>query len=365
MSAEGALIDWSLAERIAGTVIGGIGPVGRPAEQPRSGYSARQVEAACAEAIALASDYAGLGTVAEPPPAELIDSREWARNALGTLAEAAGPVEERLAADLSLPGPLQSIARRALGGAAGAEAGLAVGYAARRVLGQYDLPLFGSERPGRLLIVAPNMEAVRRRLDADPELFLHWVALHETTHVIQFECVGWLAGYLRRLAGQLVEGAAAGLDSSGLTDLGRRLLRDPRELVRAALRGELARVLADPAQRATLDRMQAVMSVIEGHAEHVMDAAARDHGPGLAELRRRVDERRARRSGLGDVIGRLLGIDLKLRQYELGKAFCDAVVEQAGHDALRLVWRAADDLPDLAELEAPRRWLDRVAAVPA
>ncbi len=107
------------------------------------------------------------------------------------------------------------------------------------------------------------------------------------------------------------------------------------------------------------------MSVIEGHAEHVMDACAADHGPELAELRRRLEERRARRGGLGDLIARLLGMDLKLRQYEAGKAFCDAVVDEAGTDALRIVWRSAADLPDLAELEAPRRWLERVAAVPA
>ena len=104
------------------------------------------------------------------------------------------------------------------------------------------------------------------------------------------------------------------------------------------------------------------MSVIEGHAEHVMDVAAAELGPGVAELRRRLDQRRARRGGLGDVIGRLLGMDLKLRQYELGKAFCDAVAEAGGGDSLRLVWRSADDLPDLAELEDPARWLDRVGA---
>jgi putative hydrolase len=138
------------------------------------------------------------------------------------------------------------------------------------------------------------------------------------------------------------------------------VIRDPRELVRKVLRGELARALADPAYGATLDRLQAAMSVIEGHAEHLMDAAAVELGSGVAELRARLDERRARRGGLGEVAGRLLGIDLKLRQYELGKSFCDAVAEARGAEGLTAVWRSPETLPDLAELECPPRWLERV-----
>ena len=111
--------------------------------------------------------------------------------------------------------------------------------------------------------------------------------------------------------------------------------------MRAALRGELARVLADPERRATLDRLQATMSVVEGHAEHVMDASAAALGLELTELRRRLNARRERRGGLGDLLARLLGLELKLRQYELGKAFCDGVVDEAGAEGLRLVWRSA------------------------
>jgi coenzyme F420 biosynthesis associated uncharacterized protein len=358
------VVDWGLGERAAATVIAGL-PGRGPAAPDPDRYRAAEVEAACAEAISTAAAYAGLGTVEHPPPPELIDRRAWARNALATLAEAAEPLEARLADDLGLPGPLGTIARRGVGAAVGTEVGLAAGYAARRVLGQYDLALFGPPRPARLLFVAENMDAARRNLEADREIFLRWVALHETTHVIQFERVEWLAAHMRSLAGRLVEGAAEGLGAAGLTAIGRRLIRDPREFVRALLRGELARTLADPERRRLLDRLQATMSVIEGHAEHVMDACAAEHGPALAELRRRLDERRARRGGLGELIARLLGIDLKLRQYEDGKAFCDAVVEEAGPEALRLVWRSEADLPDLDELESPRRWLDRVAVVAA
>jgi coenzyme F420 biosynthesis associated uncharacterized protein len=356
------VVDWGLADRVAGAMIAGLPGRG---DEPTPGYSDDEVSRACVEAIETASAYAGLGDVADPPVPELVDRREWARNALATLADAAAPVEDRLAGELELPGFLGTVARIGVGGAIGTEAGLAAGYAAKRVLGQYDVALVGAVRPARLLFVAENMEDARRNLEADRDLFLRWVALHETTHVIQFERVGWLAPHMRSLATELIAGATEGIDAARVAVAARRLMRDPREIVRAILAGELSRLLADPKRRRLLDRLQATMSVIEGHAEHVMDSSAADLGPGLAELRQRLEERRSRRGGLGELIARLLGMELKMRQYELGKAFCDAVVDEAGPDALRTVWRSAADLPDLAELEAPRRWLERVAAVPA
>ncbi len=357
------IVDWGLAERSASLVIAGLPGRGEP--EGAVPYRAAEVGRACAEAIGPVCEYAGLGEVADPPAPELLDRRAWAANALATLAEVAEPIERRLADELSLPGPLGTIARRGAGAAIGAEAGLAAGYAGRRVLGQYDVAILGRVRPARLLFVGENLAAARAQLDADPALFLRWVALHECTHVVQFERVGWLTGHLRGLATELLDGAAEGLDSGALATAAGRLARDPRELVRALLRGELSRLVSDPERAAVLDRLQATMSVVEGHAEHVMDACAADHGPELEELRRRLERRRARRGGLGELIARLLGMDLKLRQYELGKAFCDRVVADAGADALRLVWRSPADLPSLDELESPPAWLDRVAAVTA
>ncbi len=298
---------------------------------------------------------------ARPPLAELVDRREWAASALGTLAAAFASLEARLAGELSLPWPLGAAARRAIGLGAGAEAGIVAGYAAQRVLGQYDFSLFGEERAARLLFVAPNIDLARSDLRADRELFLRWIALHETTHVLQFESVPWLAPHLRRLAGELLEAAGSGIDPARLGSLVGRLAREPRALVRSLLRGELTRLLADPPALAVLDRLQATMSVIEGHAEHVMDVGA-GRDPRLAALRRRLEERRARRGGLGELVSRLLGFELKLRQYELGKRFWDAIAERLGERAPALVWSGPAMLPDLAELERPELWLERVAA---
>jgi coenzyme F420 biosynthesis associated uncharacterized protein len=361
VSRERLLVDWGIAERVSHTMIGGLGPIG--AEAPMPDWPREpELREICTEALAIAEAYAGLGSVADPPEPELIDRRAWAVNALTTLADASAPLERRIAKDVGLPGPLGSVARGAIGATAGAEAGVALGYAARRVIGQYDVALFGPERPGRLLFVKENMAAALRDLGADPGLFARWIAVHECTHVVQLERVEWLRPYLRRLATELIEGATSGIDARALRELGRGLIASPREFVRSALRGELARTLAGSEQRARLDRLQATMSVIEGHAEHVMDAAGGGLGTGVDELRDRLDRRRADRGGLSAVLRRLLGIDLKLRQYALGKSFCDAVVARGGPEALRVAWRSAGDLPSLAELERPERWLDRVGA---
>jgi len=360
LSEPASFVDWTLAARIAGGISEGVGGFGGGRDEQTDGYTQPEVAAACVEAIAVVAAHTDLGVVEDPPVAELIGRREWATNALATLALASEPLEQRIGGEL--PGPLGSLARRALGAGAAAEAGVAVGYVARRVLGQYDLALLGPRRPARLLFVAENMAAARRELDAEPRLFLRWIALHETTHVVQLERVPWLADHLRELAGELLGGAARGFDAERLQELGRGALRNPRALVGAALRGELVRLLGDPALRTALDRLQATMSVIEGHAEHVMDTAAAEVGPGVDQLRAGLEQRRSRRSGLGGVIGRLLGIELKLQQYRLGKAFCDALVASAGPAALGLLWRSEADLPSLTELEQPQLWLARVHA---
>jgi putative hydrolase len=162
---------------------------------------------------------------------------------------------------------------------------------------------------------------------------------------------------------ETVEGAAARLDRASLQALAKRIFTsDPRRAIRSLLQGDLARLFAGPDQARVLDRLQSAMSVVEGHAEHVMDAAAATTDPGYARLRERLDARRARRGGLGEIISRLLGMELKLRQYKLGKAFCDAVAAEGGVEGLNRVWAAPEALPIKEELERPELWLERVGA---
>jgi coenzyme F420 biosynthesis associated uncharacterized protein len=297
----------------------------------------------------------------EPLPApELIDRAEWARLGVRSVHELSERLERRIAEGIRLPGPLAGLARSLAGAAAGAEAGVAVGYGARKVLGSYDVSLVGARREARMVFVGPNLAAAHAELGEHADLFLRWIAIHETTHSVQFGSVPWLRSHLVGLLDRLLEGASGRLDQTSVSALAKRLLRsDPRAAIRAVMHGELPRLLAGPEQEATLDALQAAMSVIEGHAEHVMDGAAESLDPGYARLRARLDARRESRGGLAEVIARLLGMELKLRQYRLGKAFCDTVVAEAGTEALNGVWRTPEALPTTSELERPLEWLRR------
>lgn len=348
-------VDWGLARRVA-LGVAGTGHDPGP-------FSAPAVEAACADARKLVVDYTGLKPARSLPSPEVVDRSEWINVGLGTLRELSGQLETRVADGLQAPGPLGSIVRSIAGAAAGAEAGVAVGYGARRVLGQYDVALVASNREPRLLFVTPNLASAHAELGEEPDLFLRWIAIHETTHAVQFNSVQWLRPHLAGLLQRLIEGASARLDGAMLQALARRLFRtDPRHTIRTLLRGDLPRLLAGPEQAAILDQLQVTMSVIEGHAEHVMDAAAAATDPGYARLRDRLEDRRARRGGLGEVISRLLGMEMKLRQYKIGKQFCDAVVATGGIESLNQVWAAPEALPTMNELERPPEWLARIRA---
>jgi coenzyme F420 biosynthesis associated uncharacterized protein len=345
------LVDWTLAQRIAVGIAGEGGP---------GPFAQRELESVCADAVALVIEYTAMHPEGSLPAPELLDRAEWARLGVGSLRELSEGLERRIADGITLPGPLAGLARSLAGAAVAAEAGVAVGYGARKVLGQYDVSLVGAERTPRLVFVGPNLASAHAQLGEDADLFLRWIAIHETTHAIQFGSVPWLRSHLVELLDRLLEGASARLDSSSVSTFARRLFRsDPRATIRALMHGELPRLLAGPEQAAILDALQAVMSVVEGHAEHVMDAAAESLDPGYARLRTRLDARRANRGGLAEVIARLLGMELKFRQYRLGKAFCDAVVAEAGVEALNGVWRAPEALPTAAELERPLEWLRR------
>lgn len=348
-------IDWRLAQRVAeGVAGGGSAP---------AAFSQAVVESACQDARALVFEYTRMAPERALPPPEVVDRAEWARVGLCTLRELSHAFESRVATGMKAPGPIGGVARSVAGAAAGAEAGLAVGYGARKVLGQYDLSLTDSDRTPRLLFVGPNLAATHQQLGETPELFMRWIAIHETTHAVQFTSVPWLREHLASLLEELVEGAAAKIDGASLQALAKRVLRtDPRRAIRSLLQGDLARLLAGPEQARVLDRLQAAMSVIEGHAEHVMDEAAAAADPGYARLRERLEARRARRGGLGEVISRLLGMELKLRQYRRGKAFCDAVAADGGVGGLNAVWSSPEALPTDEELDKPEMWLERVGA---
>jgi coenzyme F420 biosynthesis associated uncharacterized protein len=241
--------------------------------------------------------------------------------------------------------------------------GALLGLASSRVLGQYDTALVGEQRAPRLLFVGPNLDDAAKRLKAAPDEFDRWVALHEVTHAVQFASVPWLrehlGGMVAELTGSLEVKAGAGR-SFKLPSLD-----DVRGWAGSIARGEIIELVTSPQQRGLVDRMQATMALVEGHAEHVMDAAGAEVLPSLPKLRAAMGERRREGSVPARLLAKLLGLDAKLRQYEQGKAFCDGVVERVGIEGLNRAWSDPAHLPTLAELDDPQAWVDRTAPAAA
>ncbi len=290
----------------------------------------------------------------------MVGREEWITANIAELSALVVPMEERFARELDLPGPFGPIARKALGATAGAEAGAVVGYAAKRVLGQYVVSLSPEPREPRMLLVGANLEAAAAKLGVDPQAFLLWVSIHEQTHSIQFGSVPWLRDHLAGLVSELMSAASGGINIREVLARAKDLVTpDPRAGLRRIFAGELTRIFASPEQAAIMDRMQASMAVVEGYAEHVMDEASAGE-PELELMRERMDARRAHRAGVADTIARVLGLGQKLRQYELGKQWCDAVAAEAGIDGLDRVWESPEALPSLEELDEPALWMNRV-----
>ncbi|HYH60548.1 MAG TPA: zinc-dependent metalloprotease [Solirubrobacterales bacterium] len=346
------LVDWSIAFRL-GKRIAGNG-------EPHLDEAA--VRATCAEALGKALAYTTLEPASPVPEVEVVARDEWITTNIAELSALVVPMEERFAGELDLPGPFGPMARKALGAAAGAEAGAVVGYAAKRVLGQYVVSLGAEPREPRMLLVGANLEAAAAKLAVDPEAFLLWVSIHEQTHSIQFGAVPWLRDHLAGLVSELMNVASNGINIREVLARAKDLVTpDPRAGLRRIFAGELTRILASPEQAAIMDRMQASMAVLEGYAEHVMDEASAGE-PELELMRERMDARRAHRAGVADTIARFLGLGQKLRQYELGKQWCDAVAAETGIDGLDRVWESPEALPSLEELEDPNAWINRILA---
>jgi coenzyme F420 biosynthesis associated uncharacterized protein len=190
-----------------------------------------------------------------------------------------------------------------------------------------------------------------------------WVAIHEVTHAVQFTSVPWLRGHLAGELSSLLETVDVKVDWNSLLKL--PSTADLRALVDRVRQGGLVTLVAGEERMAIIDRVQATMALIEGHAEHVMDAVGRDVLPTLDELRDALDRRRQDKAPVWRLLEKLLGLELKMKQYELGRAFCDEVVEAGGMPALNRAWTSPEALPTLEEISAPQRWLERTAPLAA
>jgi coenzyme F420 biosynthesis associated uncharacterized protein len=356
-------IDWRAAQRIGERIAG---------SPPDGGVQAGPLEPLAHDFAMRVSAYSGLPAPSELPPLETVDRPEWIAANLRTMRPLLGPLGERVG---GRAGPLSGPLRSATGFLLGAQVGALTGVLSQRVLGQYDVALLDDAVAPRLLLLAPNLALTARNLGVDRDELVAWVAIHEITHAVQFSATPWLREHLGGMLMELIEGLqvtlggrafdpeqSAGAGEPAAADPRRPKLPEPGELLQLldrARRGELLRLTLGEDRWQLVERMQAAMSLIEGHAEHTMDAVGADVLPSLPRLRTALNRRREARPLPWRVLERLLGLELKLRQYEIGRRFCDAIVADGGPQALAGAWSDADALPTMEELQQPAKWLRR------
>jgi coenzyme F420 biosynthesis associated uncharacterized protein len=338
-------VDWELAARIARSAA-----KDDPASAAPDGL-AETADAARGQVVAAT----GLEPRSELPPAEWVGRGAWIDANLKTMRTTLGPVLEEATSDVPSSGPLGALGN-AGGSVVAAELGALLGLFSRRVLGQYELSLVDPEAPPRLLLVGPNLDRAAGELRADRDELVTWVTLHEVTHAVQFGAVPWLQPRLGAALQELLGAMDVKLDPRKLLDV---RLDDVKALADSVREGGLLGAVMGAERKAVLDRVQGTMGLVEGHAEWTMDRAGDEVLKDVDALRAAMDRRREDRAPLLRILDRLLGFDLKLKQYQQGRVFCDAVVAARGDAGLTEVWADEDHAPTSAELAFPTAYLAR------
>jgi coenzyme F420 biosynthesis associated uncharacterized protein len=340
-------VDWEVAAATAARLVR-PGPVVPRAEADLAVSRLREL-ASTAEVHV--REVTGLGAGLPLLPGEVVDRPAWVRAAVEGIAALTDTASPRGTGAFS--GVLASTA--------GVQAGVVLSFLSARVLGQYD-PFGRPDEPGgRLLLVAPNIVAAQRALNVPAEDFSTWVCLHECTHRLQFTAVPWLRDHFAAQVAEMI----TSMDGSGG---GGSLLRVPevvRELRRRSRSSDgpvgLVELLQTPEQKVVFDRLVALSTLLEGHADHVMDAVGPSVVPSVDVIRSRFTARRKGGGVLDRALRTLLGVEAKVRQYAEGTAFTDHVVGAVGMEGFNAVWTSPETLPTRAEITDPAAWVRRVA----
>jgi coenzyme F420 biosynthesis associated uncharacterized protein len=259
------------------------------------------------------------------------------------------PLAERV---LSRKGPVTggNVRRKGLG----LQVGMLMGYVARKVLGQYDLFL-PADDDGLLYFVGGNVVGIERRFKFPPQDFRMWLSLHEVAHRVQFGSVPWLREFLMGRVDEYL--SSVELDAKRVLEALKRAVEELR--TKQASKQDLIFLLMTPEQRAIIERVQALMSLLEGHANYVMDRVGEGRVRDAARMRRGLQERR-KASGVERTFQRVIGFESKIRQYDVGERFVARVVDVAGMEGFNRVWESEGNLPSMPEVLEPDRWLARV-----
>jgi coenzyme F420 biosynthesis associated uncharacterized protein len=341
-------VDWEFAKATGSRLV----PAGPSVSAAEAAAVVAEVREAARRARQPVADTSRLHAPGDAPGALVVDRPTWIALNADSMSALMDPVFGTLIdKQKKAPGELA----KAVGGrVTGAEAGTMLAFMAGKVLGQYDLAPEGTPQ---LLLVAPNLVQVERELGLDPSDFRLWVCMHEETHRVQFTAVPWLRDHMvervRTLATDLVP------DPETLQDTLQRVVHQLPDAVRSGGAG-ITELIATPEQRERLAEVTAVMSLLEGHADVVMDEVGPQVIPSVAHIRQRFNERRKGVGAFDRVLRRLLGLEAKMRQYRDGAVFVREVTAAVGTDGFNRVWESPETLPKPAEIEKPSAWVARV-----
>ena len=367
------LVDWDLAISTAVK----LAPKGPAVTRDEAFGAVRQLRELALEAEDHVVAFTGMKAPHPHEPATVVDRSGWIKGNVGGFEIVMQPLLDKMVASRAgkLGGPvLTAVGSRVTG----AQVGILLAYLSGKVLGQYELflpPANGRTRLGRLTLVAPNIVAAERQLGVDPRDFRLWVCVHEVTHRTQFTAVPWLRSHVQDEISAFL--AASDLDAAAMMARLRAVADAVRDNVRhQRQRGKggpdvgivtdadgvasLLDAVQTPEQRAILARLTAVMTLLEGHGEYVMNGVGPEVIPSVEEIGRRFGERRRGQNPADRLVRKLFGLDMKARQYAEGSAFVKAVVDKAGMAAFNRIWTSPNTLPTKAEIANPASWMSRV-----
>jgi len=337
------MVDWDFAVTL-GARIAGDGP---EVTAEDAAAAVAELRADAARSTGLVRDFTGLDAPDDTAPVLVVDRRGWVQANADGFARIIEPLVERLSARKGIP---QALSLAVGSRVTGAEVGLLLGFLGSKVLGQFD-PFH--EPSGRLLLVAPNVVHVERELDVDPTDFRLWVCLHEETHRVQFTAVPWMREHLHAEMHALTDS----VEPTKMLDDG---IRRVSEALRGGGGGSLLELMGTPEQKAIVDRVTGMMSLLEGHADVVMDGVGPQVIPSVDRIRAKFDQRRKGVGTLDRILRRLLGLEAKMAQYRDGAVFVRHVVDKVGMEQFNAVWAGPEHLPSRAEISDPDAWVARV-----
>jgi len=342
------MIDWTFARSTAARLV----PPGPQVSAAEVAEAVAELREGAARSEAPVREFTDLTATSATAPVLVVDRLRWVEANLGTFRELMDPVVARIESAGNGPSALT----RTVGGkVSGAELGALMSFLSTKVLGQFDPFWTGpAGEGGRLLLVAPNIVQAERQLGVDPHDFRLWVCLHEETHRVQFTAVPWLRDHLRGLLDEFVD--ATELDSASLSTF----VSEAARIVRGDSETSLADLFQNERQRAIVDSMTGIMSLLEGHADVVMDGVGPEVIPSVAAIRRQFNRRRQGAGSIDKMLRRLLGFENKMRQYRDGAVFVREVNEKVGLRGFNAVWESAANLPTRAEILEPASWVTRV-----